>query len=413
MKKFLAILLLFVFTSITSAEYFQDYWPAYSWARDNKIITDRTFSAANLYSAITRVEFAQFMMNFSKNVLKMKDPKKNICKLYDVSSLTKEYKEAVLWVCNNWIMWRWTRFFDWNSTLTLAEFATTLSRLFWWNEFSYGSPYYVNHVGALKGIWAIDDVDEPFNVLFRWDVLVMLMRSVSSTTDTSKYTWVVSWSWTTASKWWTVSDWSNVKMTGSKTPDAVINKVALCYQDIDNCNSTSWSGSDTCPVCCDKDWNWVSVKWSAECAQRPSAVTAWTSGSSSNPESAVTWNKTNCWLDSSDSEDVEECWRCLWLKDYTEDSLVFWAEKNDGSLINCNDEWECSLKKFRFQFVWADSKNEFHSMVLDLNYEDRNQSVVKWLAETFNQSDIDLINKCEQQRYYVFDKKKNEEMNWK
>jgi hypothetical protein len=50
-------------------------------------------------------------------------------------------------------------------------------------------------------------------------------------------------------------------------------------------------------------------------------------------------------------------------------------------------------------------------MVLDLNYEDRNQSVVKWLAETFNQSDIDLINKCEQQRYYVFDKKKNEEMN--
>jgi hypothetical protein len=34
-------------------------------------------------------------------------------------------------------MWKWVTIFDWNATLTLAEFATTVSRLFWWESFSY------------------------------------------------------------------------------------------------------------------------------------------------------------------------------------------------------------------------------------------------------------------------------------
>jgi hypothetical protein len=48
-------------------------------------------------------------------------------------------------------------------------------------------------------------------------------------------------------------------------------------------------------------------------------------------------------------------------------------------------------------------------MVVDLNSEDRNGSVDKWLSETFDTNAIELIKKCEWQRYYTFDRVKNEE----
>ena len=415
MKKFIAILLLAVFTSFASAQYFQDYWPAYSWARDNKIITDSTFWGANLYSVITRVEFAQFIQLFAKNVLRMKDPTETVCKLYDLTSLAKEYRPAVQWVCDKWIMWKWVTIFDWNATLTLAEFATTVSRLFWWESFSYWDPYYKAHLWALKGIWAVDDISEPFTVLFRWDVLVMLMNSVASTTDISKYkgnsVTKSTTNNTTSVKWTKTNTWAVV---GTGTWDSSLDKISQCYAQIDNCEKLYSQGWEKCEyVCCDKDWNWVGVDQNVECADRPSTNANSNDSSANTPnETTAVWPKANCWLESTDSEDVEECWRCIWLPDYTEESFAFWAEKNDGNLVNCNEDWECSLKKFRYVFDWWVSDNEFHSMVLDLNYEDVNGSADKWLSETFSEDDIKLIKKCEEQRYYIFDKKKNDEKLW-
>ena len=475
MKKYLILLLGVICFNITIADYVEDYGPAYYWAYHNWIVTEQTYGAAHLDSAISRVEYASMLMSFARNVLKMKDPETSACSFLDIDSLNVTYRNAAIWVCEKWVMWLWNTNFQPNNGLTLAEFGTSLSRLFWWEKFSDWNPYYLNHVGALKSIWAIGDISEPFRVLLRGDVLVMLMNSVKSTVGTANvpytdythgsagydpyYYYPTYWNnqYSINTKPYNPPQYSN-QVTHNAAGDASVadeNRVAKCYRLVDNCRYSTMNSDIACEfVCCDENWFWV-VAWSTgSCAPRPVAkpvvtlrksyvprtgANAWTkattwentiltnpllNGSWDDTHAAAwdiddTWVKTNCWLQSSDSEDVSECSKCLWLKNYSEESFQFWAEKNDPSLLDCPEDLEgsegqedCKFKIFTFTFPWSISTNTFKSLILDLNGVDVNKSADKWLAETFQEDDVKFLKKCEQQRYYVFDRNKKQEKSW-
>ena len=460
MKKLVWIVLWVVCFSFASAEYVQDYGTAYNWARDNWMVSETTFSAANLYSAISRVEFSSILMGFAKNVLKMKDPITTTCNFIDIDSLNWGYKNAALWACERWVMGLWTNLFNPNDSLTLADFSTTLSRLFWWEKYSDWVPYYANHIWALKGIWAIDDISEPLWVLMKWDVLVMLMNSIKTidfsagpnapATDTYVHSAAGpkpnpvyydpnAYSHSAAGPRPNISyvDFYGSENNYSYSSD-YNDRVANCYILIDNCRNSSINSDIACEfVCCDENGFWVVDETSGACAPRPgfsvttvlpiilwdvrtnSTTTTTTTSSSGSVTTTTTTTtgsvdtsgvKTNCWLQSTDSEDVGECGRCLWLKNYSEDSIKFWAEKNDTLLLDCpaNSD-ECKAKRFMYNYPGSKTANQFHSLVLDLNGTDVNKSADKWLRETFKEDEVKFIYKCEQQRYETFkNKKKNE-----
>ena len=482
MKKLVWIVLWVLCFSFASAEYVQDYGTAYKWAHENWIVTDASYSAANLYSVVSRVEFASMLMGFAKNVLKMKDPVTTTCNFIDIDALNWGYKNAALWACERWIMWYGTSVFNPNATLNLADFWSTLSRLFWWEKYSDWVPYYINHLWALKSIWAIDDISEPFWALMKWDVLVMLMNSIKTidfsagpnapATDTyvhaaagqkptpvyydpNAYSHAAAGPMPNVSydDYYRYADYYGNTNNNSYTFD-YNDRVANCYRLIDNCRNSSINSDIACEyVCCDENGFWVANEASGTCAPRPgyrvttaipiitntstttstttstgSVVTTTTTTSTTTGAITTTTStgtvttttagtvdtsdvKTNCWTQSTDSEDVEECGRCLWLKNYSEDSIKFWVEKNDPLLLDCpvNSD-ECKVKRFTYEYPGSKTANKFHTLVLDLNGEDINKSADKWLKETFNEDEVKFIYKCEQQRYETFKNKKKAEI---
>ena len=480
MKKLVWIVLWVLCFSFASAEYTQDYGTAYNWAYKNWIVSETSFSAANLYSAISRVEFSSMLMGFAKNVLKMKDPVTTTCSFIDIESLNWGYKNAALWACERWIMGLGTNVFKPNDSLTLADFWTTLSRLFWWEKFSDWIPYYLNHLWALKSIWAVNDISDPLWVLMKWDVLVMLMNSIQTidfsagpnapATDTyvhnaagPKPTPVYydpnAYSHSAAGPRPNISYvdyyWNTYSNNYTYTYD-YNDRVSNCYRLVDNCRNSSINSDIACEyVCCDENGFWVRSETSGNCAPRPgywvttvAPITATSTGNvvtttttattgtitTTSTGSAVTTTitsstgtvttsttttgnvdtsdvKTNCWLQSTDSEDVEECGRCLWLKNYSEESIKFWAEKNDPLLLDCpvySDE--CKARRFSYDYPGSKTANQFHSLVLDLSGRDVNKSADKWLKETFKEDEVKFIYKCEQQRYETFKSKKKAEI---
>ena len=192
----------------------------------------------------------------------MKDFSSTSCQILDVSKLNVSYREAALWACESWIMWVWQTLFRPYDTMSLAEFWTTLSRLFWWDKFSNGTPYYANHLGALKSIWVINDISDPFNILLRGDVLVMLMRSV----DSINYN-------------------NPVKTTHDAAPygehnaaGSYINeKLIKCYNYVDSCKNSAYNSDIACEyVCCNEKWEWVTPRSNDTCAPRPVVKSTYT-----------------------------------------------------------------------------------------------------------------------------------------
>ena len=107
---------------------------------------------------------------------------------------------------------------------------------------------------------------------------------------------------------------------------------------------------------------------------------------------------TDCWL-VSDSENMDECWTCLNLAAYSEESLKTWASENASDLLSCYGDWECYLKKWRKTVEWYDK--EFNSII---KFNESNQEFVdRWLNDTFSEKEVKLLRKCEENRYTSFE----------
>jgi hypothetical protein len=63
-------------------------------------------------------------------------------------------------------------------TISRAEFGTALSRVLWGNEYEGGTPYYANHLNALKANAIMNQIANAESTKeIRGYVMLMLMRS--------------------------------------------------------------------------------------------------------------------------------------------------------------------------------------------------------------------------------------------
>jgi len=402
MKKFLLILFWVFFVSFASAEYFQDYSTAYNWAYENWIVKEKSIWDANLYSAISRIEFAAILKWYAENILKMKDDEDTACKLIDITNLSDSYKKAATWMCQKWIMWVWQSYFRPYDTLSLANFWTTLSRLFWWEKFSNGSPYYADHIGALRSIWVIWNISDPFEILMKWDVLVMLMNSVKSINyDNPIKT--------------TKSSESSGSSSSSETHDSasefpVNDKILQCYREIDECRSSFANSDIACPfVCCDKYWEWISAfSEDNKCAPRDGIIIEEEPVSDNNdvveevvPEDPAQWTgdvenhdaagETGEVVDEpaeAETWDVEaETWDIL-------DPVVYYTIKDDKLNSTCPENWLCwfvneqlwaiTLTKYLVTWQWT-------WVLTDQDLEVAKEFI--WADAWFWQKAIDVLHK--------------------
>jgi hypothetical protein len=74
----------------------------------------------------------------------------------------------------------WTPLSDFmpNKKVTRAEFGTVLSRLLYGTTYNNGTPYYLNHLQALKEHWIMTQITNPEKQIERRQrVRLMLMRA--------------------------------------------------------------------------------------------------------------------------------------------------------------------------------------------------------------------------------------------
>ncbi len=169
-----------------SQAYSQEFQEAYEWAYDNWIISDENIDAANLhYWLDDNLELADIMNKFAENIIEQQPDTSLVCDFGDLSSYIStdqetlnKYQEILTKSCHFWLIPR-----DEITNpapiqgVNRAVFGTALSRALWWDMYEGGTPYYANHLNALKSAGIINKIDNPENTWeIKWYVLVMLKR---------------------------------------------------------------------------------------------------------------------------------------------------------------------------------------------------------------------------------------------
>jgi hypothetical protein len=94
-----------------------------------------------------------------------------------------EMKFFISQSCELWYMWYESNWIDTlrnfrpYTELTLAEASTILSRIVRWNKYMMNWKWrFLKHLYAVYEKWLIDDIEDPYAIITRWDVYKMLYR---------------------------------------------------------------------------------------------------------------------------------------------------------------------------------------------------------------------------------------------
>ena len=179
MKKLSYIPLLWIFFGICLwIEYSPELQQSYNRAYENWITTQDTIQKANMNWNLTRAELAKMISNYAINILWQQRDVNKVCKFDDVSdNLNSQYDNWITYACQLWLMGSDIEKFRPNDWVTRAEFGTVLSRTLRWAKNEWWSPYYENHLKALKSEWIMNNISSPNSNEIRWYVMLMLMRS--------------------------------------------------------------------------------------------------------------------------------------------------------------------------------------------------------------------------------------------
>ena len=161
-------------------DYSDELIEAYERAYENEIITEDDIDDVNLYDEITNLELANIINNFAENVLDQAPDVYKSCTFDDILDLTSEEKNIITKSCQLWLMPAETNSlsFNPNESVNRAIFGTVLSRALWGSAYEWGTPYYANHLSALKAAWIMNQIDDPVKIKeIKWYVLVMLMKA--------------------------------------------------------------------------------------------------------------------------------------------------------------------------------------------------------------------------------------------
>ncbi|MCX6822886.1 MAG: S-layer homology domain-containing protein [candidate division SR1 bacterium] len=168
---------------LSPGAYTQEYVDAYSFAFTNGMISAQTIDDANMKGALTRAAMAQMISNFAINVLKKSASTSAECSFSDIGNLSKASQDNILLACELGLMGYASDgvtvndTFKPNQVVSRAQFGTILSRLLRGTKYNNGSPYYQNHLNALKDLGIMTKIATPSQKEIRGSALVMLQRT--------------------------------------------------------------------------------------------------------------------------------------------------------------------------------------------------------------------------------------------
>ena len=133
---------------------------------------------ANMYGAITRAEMAKMLSVYAKEVLGKELNTSAACTFNDIDSVKGDLHQYIIESCQLGIMGQGLTAFRPYDTISRAEFGTALSRVLWEGKYEGGTPYYANHLNALKAAGIMNQIANAESTKeIRGYVMLMLMRS--------------------------------------------------------------------------------------------------------------------------------------------------------------------------------------------------------------------------------------------
>ena len=170
-------------TVLGAASYSDELQDAYDYAFENGITTQSSIDTANMYGSLTRVAMAKMMANYAIEVLGQTPDTTKECSFPDVSAaLDAQYDNGVTNACQLGLMGVGITNFNPNGLVTRAEFGTVLSRALYGDVNNGGTPYYVNHLQALKDAGIMNNINTPSQLEVRGYVMLMMQRASGDTT---------------------------------------------------------------------------------------------------------------------------------------------------------------------------------------------------------------------------------------
>jgi hypothetical protein len=164
---------------VFAATYSQELQDAYNWAYGKSVTTMSSIDNANMYGKITRAELAKMLANWAKSSDKVSNTidTTKACEFTDTASVKGDLAVAITESCQMGLMGQGITAFRPYDTITRAEFGTALSRALWGNKYEGGTPYYKNHLDALKAAGIMNQIANAESMQeVRGYVMLMLMR---------------------------------------------------------------------------------------------------------------------------------------------------------------------------------------------------------------------------------------------
>ena len=159
---------------------------AYEWARSKGITTMDSYEAANMGGAITRAQMAKMLSVYATEILKATPDESASCTFVDIDSVKGDLHDFIIESCQLGIMGQnvpGNKFRPYDN-ISRAEFGTALSRVLYGEENNGGTPYYANHLSALKDAGIMTQIDNPEGRdEIRGYVMLMLMRAEAAGID--------------------------------------------------------------------------------------------------------------------------------------------------------------------------------------------------------------------------------------
>jgi hypothetical protein len=150
---------------------------AYDYAYQIGITTVPSIDNADMKWTLIRSHMAKMMVNYARWVLNKVADTSIICNFTDILNQTEELRWYIIEACQMGLMWVWLSKFDPNWIVTRAELGTVLSRALYWNTYNSSTPYYANHLQALKIAGIMTNIDNPKDKEVRWYVMLMMQRA--------------------------------------------------------------------------------------------------------------------------------------------------------------------------------------------------------------------------------------------
>ena len=157
----------------------QEEIDGYNYAYSKGMTSVSSLENAWLCDLITRVELAKAVVAWADDQGMTPDTSK-ACAFTDTSSLDNDSATAVVKACQLGIMWQWVTQFRPYENISKAEFWTLLSRMLRGSQYEWWTPYYANHLNALKAAGIMNQIaNAETTIMLKKDIFILLMRATN------------------------------------------------------------------------------------------------------------------------------------------------------------------------------------------------------------------------------------------